>query len=725
MSCAANRHTRCPSGLVFASILLVLALLSIPGTSQARAGQVIINTTQNVTYNNTFASFLGIYVSNSVINTSTFTNLTLKANSSKTYVLMTQRSGGYVLINTTGSGYSFVENASTAFAVMQPYLVTKFYPKQSEFSSLSSNMTTYFKTGDGPIFACFNETGLNQYMCSSSDTINYCLERTCDSVPVCRDLLKAPGPYNISIYNLSLQWRSLNASYNTFTSTAGSINQGNIGSSLTELGSLISGISQTVTAIPHSALFSAPSNLSTNYLQQVCPSYVPPAGPWWCYAQGFCPNPTFNSVLLGKINAQVQSLEALPITNASITVVARQTVANGADYFEPIDVANDTSQYNAFLNATMPAYNSILANLTFVSGRYKNQTLANALAVFEAGYQGYANGGIEQNFTSASSGFALLAANASKAYKTTAAPYLSAYDQAVNNTALILITELDYAPGTVPYSVISLADQETVINQELLTQVNTTQLKSITAQMSSISSQAKSLSSPLSLAALEKTTKGPILTSLLAGSGANPQSNIALAVLYSPLITLLVGALVVIVIYWFTYRKLKTRHKLNMTPRARRAWTILFSILALLVLVATGITYSYANQANQFLPVSLFLGNVKSSGSVVVFLNSSIANNASLGQCLTSLNITLHSQKKNMTTLKESNYACTSTIAGNLTGTKCFDRIVASGLPVIMVTSLANGSITHKGLYGNILYVNGTAAEGAACPLAAIIRVGG
>ena len=162
-----------------------------------------------------------------------------------------------------------------------------------------------------------------------------------------------------------------------------------------------------------------------------------------------------------------------------------------------------------------------------------------------------------------------------------------------------------------------------------------------------------------------------------------------------------------------------------MTPRVRRAWTILFSILALLVLVATGITYSYANQANQFLPVSLFLGNVKSSGSVVVFLNSSIANNASLGQCLTSLNITLHSQKKNMTTLKESNYACTSTIAGNLTGTKCFDRIVASGLPVIMVTSLANGSITHKGLYGNILYVNGTAAEGAACPLAAIIRVGG
>ena len=699
----------------------------MPGTGYARTGHVIINSTQNVTYNDTFAQFLSVYVPNSIINASVFTNLTLSTNSSKTYVLMTvsQANRQYVLLNTTGTGYSFVENASTAFDVMRPYLITKFYPKQSTFASLSSNMTTYFKTGDGGIFACFNETGLNQYMCSSSDTVNYCEQRTCDSVPVCRRLLKTPGPYNYSIYNLSLQWRSINASYNTFTSTASNINQNNVGSSLPELGTLISGISQIVTVMPQSALFSAPSNLSANYLQQVCPSYVPPAGPWWCYAEGFCPNPTFNAVLLGGISTQINALEALPITNSSIAKIASETVSNGAGYYEPIDTINDTAQYNAFLNATMPAYNSTLANLTFVSGRYNNQTLANAISVFEAGYQAYVNGGIDQNFTAAQSGFEVLAANATKAYKTIASPYLSAYDQAVNNTAEILIVELDYAPGTVPYSVINLANQETTINQELQAQVNATQLKSITAQMSSISTQVKSLSSPLSLAALEKTTKGPVLTSLLSGSGANPQSNIALAVLYSPLITLLIGVLVVIAIYWFTYHRLKMKHKLNMTPRVHRAWTLLFGIFVVLVLIATGITYTYASKANQFLPVSLFLGNVKSSSSVVVFLNSSIAGNSSLKQCMVALNTTLKSQDKNVTVLRESNYSCTSTIAGNLTGAACFDRVVASNLPVIFITSLSNSSITHKGLYGNILYVQGTAAEGVACPLAAVIRVGG
>ncbi len=722
-----SRHAFALTALMIAFCFVALPIQHSSAQTTSFDGRVITNSSA------AFTNYIAIYIPNSVIANSLVVNVSAAGN---TYSLIEINKSSYnniVIINTTGGSYSFIENNATAFVALRNYLISTYFPNSTTINELSNELAQYQTSAAFNLNLCLESTGLNNYLCTTKDTVNGCMALTCRSVPLCggspkglTSLLNTPGPYNVSIYNFSLQYGQLNSTYIQFKSTVNAITQQNVGTSITTLQSDVSTLAELAAKMPISAIMPLPSNITVNQQQAQCPQYVPPAGPWWCYAGGYCPAPGFNSIVLGHMSTTIDALAALPLTNSSIQAVSSQAAANGAYWYEPEDTRNDTIHYGIFINSTMPSYNALTTNMSIVISRYGNSVLIQSLSTFKAGYTALVTGGIDQNFTNATIKFNQLSSNTVTVYRSASAIYTPVLQQAQNATAHILVVELDYAPGTMPYQVANLANQQANINLELQKQVNDSQLASIKTQIANLSKQAMSLSAPFSLAALDKQTKGGILTSLLSGTG-NPYPSVlnSTASLIDPLITFVIGLVIVAIIYFATYHRLASKKRINITPRVKRAWMLLFALLIIIVLIATFVSYSNAQSASQFLPVGLFLGNAQSAATTYIFVNKSIATNAQLQSCLSSMKSTLAGLNKVMQQINITRSAghrgCVGTFK-NQTGTQCYDKIVASGAPAVVIDNLSTNQIVHEGLYGSVLYADGSAVMGSYCPLNEIFK---
>ena len=222
-----------------------------------------------------------------------------------------------------------------------------------------------------------------------------------------------------------------------------------------------------------------------------------------------------------------------------------------------------------------------------------------------------------------------------------------------------------------------------------------------------------------------ETLDGPFITAILGGSSATPPERIASAPIYATLASLIVGILVVLVIFVITYFQGDEEGQAEGRQGARpqRQWGITFAVLIILVAIYAYATYAYASNANSnFLPFNYFLNTLKSSPTAYIALNGSAANNLSIGSCVTTVQKYLASAGKSVQVVKLTNYSCVSGSNISILGLNCYDNILNSAKPVVLITQSKEGSIVYKGLYGTVLYANGNIASGSSCVLGSLLK---
>ncbi len=697
-----------PLSIMIVSIVMLIGLSGYSGASHAAL-------------NSTLGAFLSTYVPNAVIANSSYSSASAGSHS---YVIMQINSTGtnYIIVNTSAQPYEFVLDNSTAKAVLRPYLLGIYYPNQSTVSSLGSYMSRFINQSRGSLNDCLTETGLRAYLCSAGTNRTTCLQNSCQTVPVCNDVLKKFGPaspFADGLINFSLQYGTLNMSFREYMSMASSLNQDNVGSVLPQMGSLASQIDSLSHKIPLNPLFPPPTNMSAQQITSICSNYAN-NGPWYCYAVGFCASTNSNYTALNNAEGQISYLLSTPVSNSSMQAIAEKATSNADSYFLPVFNATASAQFNAELGSTFTAYNSLAANMSFVLSHYSNATLSSALSNLTAVHDTVIAGGLTQNFTAAQKELSSAVANALIVYNNDGAGFLKVYSAAFNSTAQIAIQEFNYKQGDVPFSVANLASEQAGINERLQGMVNTTYLNSASQQILSLSSQAQALGAPFSFESMTKALYGGFSSALAYSANTPASAQIAGAPLYSPILPLIIGILAVLLIYLFTYHRLNARKKLKLTPSVKRAWAILFFILAVIVALVSALTYVYASGANSFMPVSSFLSSVRGSNTIYLLENTSLLTNGTVGQCASSIAATLASQHKTVYRLNYTGYTCTTPTGTS--GTTCFNKILASGVPAILLT-WGNSTVSFKGFYGDTLYASGAVLSGSTCLLGNMMRV--
>ena len=695
--------------MMLGSLLLFLAF---PGVSAGAHASI----------NSTLGAFLGAYVPNAVIANSSYIRASIGQHS---YTIMQINSSGnnYVLINTSVQPYVFVLDNSTADAALRSYLLGLYYPNQSTVSGLSSSMDAFINQSRSSLNDCLTETGLQSFLCSASTNHTTCLQNSCQTVPICTRVLNKFGPsspFTSGLINFSIQYGTLNTSFREYQALASGINQSNIGSSLQQMDSLAYQIGTISHKLPLNPLFPSPTNMSAQQITSICANYGSNNGPWYCYAVGFCASPDSNYTPLNRAEGQINYLLSTPVSNSSMQHIAEQATANADSYYLPVFNATASAQFNAELGSTFVAYNSLTANMSFVLSRYSNASLSSALSNLTAVHDEVIAGGLTQNFTAAQKELSSAVANALVVYNKDGAGFLDLYSAAFNSTALIAIQEFNYRQGGVPFSVANLAAKQASVNSKLQGTINTSYLNSASQQILSLNSQARSLGAPFSFESMTKALYSGFASSLAYSANTPAVAQMASAPLYSPILPLVIGIIFVVLIYLFTYHRLNVKKKLKLTPSVKRAWMVLFIVLAILVVLASALTYGYAVGANSFMPVSSFLSSMQGANTIYILENNTLLSNGSVGQCASSIAATLASEHKTVYRLNFTGYACTTQTG--TTGTTCFNKILASGLPTIVLTA-GNSTISFKGFYGDTLYASGSVLQGGTCLLGNIIRV--
>ena len=687
----------------------MMKLLAILLVFLALAVQISYSAPASVSISGSLSSYLSQYVPNSTISSASFYSQDV-GNSS--YVVMKSGSN-YLVINATGGRFSIMVNISQVSAVLKPYLLSAYYPSQDYFNNISAEMHSYANQSYSSLKDCLIETGLNAYTCTAG---NFCL--SCQTVPNCKRVLTATGGptdvFGMAIMNFSKNYDSLNSSYNAFFSTVSGTNESNIGSRIGALSSLYSNISTLSTEMPNNPLFPLPQGFNKALLSS-CYTYVQSQAPWYCFAVDYCGYPSFNSTDSASISAQLNTLEALPLSDSKVSSAASASVAYADSFVQPVVTHELEAEFGAFLNSTYPKYNSTLSSALFLNSMYSNATLSSYISQIQATFSLILNKTINQNITAAGSNMTSLLNRLDSLDSKIDAVYMPVYNGSINNTALIAKQELNYLH--VPYSLAELAASQATINAELNSRVNSSSLALISSSISKIKSSASGYNPIFSASSFVKSFDGPLVSSIVAGSSGSISSKLSSLPFYSALISFIIGLVVIFAIYSLTYSRFKKRHKIRITHRTRRAWRSLFIVLIILLLVYVYATYAYAASANSFLPINQFLGSIRSSHSVIVAANLSHSINSSTLQCAVSLNNTLSSMGKKVDIVGIVNNSCT---ISNSSSAQCYDRLLASQEPIIYLNSLGT---YYRGMYGNVFHVSGALENGSSCYVDKIISL--
>ena len=592
---------------LFHALMLAVTLLSL----EASAGSITLNASLH--------SYLSTYIPNATLGSASFYNLTLNHN---TYVIMQLSTGAnrFVVINTTGS-YSVILNSSGISPLLNVFLIGKYYPNQSTLNYLNTSMHAYINQSKGPINDCLTETGLDQYTCTED---NACY--SCQAIPICKSLMShlgGPGsssaaPFVNGIKNFSNQYISLNNSYNSYFSTLSSLSQSNIGASISSLSSEVSTISSTSTMMPQNPLFPLPSDYNLASLFSTCTGYSPTNQPWYCVDLGFCQSLSFNSVLLYNIQSVVAQLQASPISSTGLASVSSNSSSIARRYVMAVVSREQNASFSAFINASEPEYNTIVLESQVLLSMFSNESLGTALHTLESTFNTVISTGPSQNMIASNALFANALSVAATAYSAAYSAFSPVYELAHKNNYLIAVAQLSYTH--MPASLAKLALEQQAINAMINSGLNESQLSSVLQQMNVIGASLSTLR-PFSLGSLVKSIDGSITNMLLAGAAPISSKN-ANAALYASAISLVIGGAILLLFYVFVYHRMKSKHKIKLHSRAKRAWRMLFIVFGIVVAAYALATYEAASGANTLLPVSGFVSAVKASKSLAIVLNT-------------------------------------------------------------------------------------------------------
>jgi hypothetical protein len=709
----------------------------------------------NMTANASLQSYLGSYgVSNAVISGSSY--YSIKYNGSE-FIVVNETSGHDLLLQLIPGNYSFVLSSPLAYSVMRPYLIARSFPGNSTLAYLNSTMRSFINASSGPLNTCLEATGIHDevtgasYVCSSNislSSLTTCMQNTCQHAPLCGGTFPSksgvkselqnfgvPSLFAYGVQNLSIQYSALNASYKSYFSILSGINQSNIGSELPALSSVERNISAISVELPINPVFPPPANASISYLSQTCGAYEGTLnGPWYCNAADFCNYVTFNATKLSGINSTISLLESLPLSNPVIMQRANATVADNELVYAPKALSVKFKAVASLKNATAGPYNSAVLNSSLLLSRVSSPALANALANLEIVFQPLAGINASENYSklggpaqtaveamntiTLNATFRSAIAKLQPIYRNVSAQYNSIYSRALNNTAMLLIAQLNYE-GAPPHAIAALTLQEQQANTELNGRINASQMPEISNTLASISSQTSAQSStPASLPSIVKGFDSGIIAMLQPSVIEPVSSKIQTAPAFAALISFIIGLIVLGLAYELTYARLKKNNKIKAKPSVKRAWTVVFAILFVMVLAYAYGTYALAASANTFLPTGGFLSALSQSRYASIAVNGSAA--SQMAPCAAQLQRILNQSGRAVQILYVQGDSCTS---GSLTGAACLNNAVSKG-PVVMLSAGNESSIVYRGMYGSILYVGGRAAYGASCPAASAFKKG-
>ena len=528
------------------------------------------------------------------------------------------------------------------------------------------------------------------------------------------DSLGGPGSYSAApfvngIINFSSQYAILNNSYSSYFSTLSKLNQSNIGTSITSLSSAVSTIVGTSAAMPQNPIFPLPSSYNLGSLYSTCTSYSSTNQPWYCVDIGFCQLLNFNITLMYGIQSTIAQLQASPLSSTGLSSATANSLLVSKSYVGAVISSKENASFRAFLNASEPQYNSIVQKSQALLGMFSNSSLSAALLALESTFNTVLTSGASQNITASNTLFANALSKANAAYAAAYSVFSPVYDLAQSNNYLIAVDQLSYV--RMPASLARLALEQQEINARIDSGLNQSQLPAELQQMTSVSA-GLSLLKPVTLGSMVKAFDGAIIGALLTGTAPISAKNSS-AAMYAAAVSLVIGAVIVLLFYVLVYSRMKRNRKIRLHPRAKKAWRALFIVLGILVIVYAVATYSDASSANTLLPLSGFINAVASGKSVAIVLNNT---DASMQACSGAVQSSLIGMNKTVYVISIRNGTCTSTNQ-SFSGA-CLGE-VAGSMPVVLMSSGASG-IAYKGLYGHVLYASGAAASGASCPLDAI-----
>ncbi len=411
-------------------------------------------------------------------------------------------------------------------------------------------------------------------------------------------------------------------------------------------------------------------------------------------------------------------LLALPLSQSGINDIAANYTTTALLFYSPVYSAKQSVLLRGFYNTTYPEYNSSVANATALLSRLSNATLNASLSNIVSIYSTIEKNGINQNITQANATFQSAFRNFTNTYKNASSQFLPVYHNAQNSTALIIIDQLDYQ-GPPPPNVGALASEQAYINTKLNAKLNMSEVSMFSSQIRALASQARSLSAPVTTPSVLKSIDGGAVTAILAGQSGTIAQKTASAPLWAAIISMILGIIIVLVIIEFTYVRLSRNRRIIVNSRVKRAWTVVFLILFLLVVIYALGTYAIAQSANAFLPASGFISAVSGSNTVVIVQNQTTE---PITQCMASLKATLNKRGFTVETFNLTG-SCIGSSGAVIPASECYDSLIASGSPIINVSSSSNSSIVYRGLYGNILYVSGQPIQGPACLINTMAKV--
>lgn len=658
--------------------------------------------------NSSLSAYLLKYMSNSIVQSSLYFPANVGRN---TYTVM--QLGGvnrFMVINTT-QRYSVLMTAGNISAVLGPFLAGKYYPNQSTLNYLRTSMQSFQSQGAPSVRMCLTETGLDRQTCTLA---NSCF--SCQTVPVCKNLLNNLGgptttsaiPLVNGIYNLSSEYQLLNSSYNGYFLLLSRINASNAASTVSQLYSAVSTIANMSVLMQQDTLFPVPSNMSSSLIG-VCPNYSGgPGTPWYCMALGFCGPLSFNSTLLSSIQSAILQLQQSPLTSAGLAMVSTNSSGIAQSYVGTVLTAAQNASFRAFLNLTYPQYNATVYKSQQLLGMFSNTLLSNSLQHLQATFSGMIAAGPGQNIVAVNAALANAIMAANTAYTSVYSTFSAAYSLAQTNTYQLAVDELSYV--NVPPSLTALSLQQQSINAQMARGINSSQLPGVVSSLQSVGSGLM-MFAPVTVASVVKSFDIGVY-SLLLSSSASIGANNSSAALYSALISLVIGSVLLFAFYSTTYARLKRKGRLRLHSRAKRAWRALFVVL-LLVLAAYVIeTYAAANSGNSFLPVGGFLGAVRSSPVTAVMVNTTSSDALA---CAASVQASIRALGKLSPLITVSNATMLCTSANTTYIGACMGKAVSS-IPVVMIGP-GNSGIVYRGMYGTVLYASGAVASGSSCPL--------
>ncbi|MCL4383032.1 MAG: hypothetical protein M1168_03590 [Candidatus Marsarchaeota archaeon] len=652
--------------------------------------------------NSSFYNNMSFFIPNQTLNASLYYKFNLNNN---TYIIikLNNNINTFLIVNTTQNKDVLVSNKQTAFTIFNNVFSKTNLINQTNLLELKQQMNMFKNESNGSlytgIYRCLYITGLASSN-SSCTLSNSCA--SCASIPECHAYLENYGgpdsPFGFGIMNFSNHYNKLKSNYSNYFSILSIINNSNSEQQLLALNMTINNISNISKTMPENPIF--PINQSTSLLTSTCNYSLPPLQQaWYCVDTAYCSNLTFNNSLITNMHHLIfQSLSQ----KSTVLSISNTSALLAQTYFNNAINKHNQSRFNQSFNSNSllsQQYNVLINKSNYLLSKINYTNLSKSLNNLEILYSNIKIKGPNQNISNATKSLSSALNSTNQQYKTANTLYYSIQNISNNNTIILLKDELNFKQ--VPYNLANIALKQQKINLMLNTKININSANQLLSSLNGIKSNLSLIALPsYSLLLSTKTFAKPFID-LILSINIPLYLKFQFAYLLPPFFALIIGFLIIILIYIF-YLALKIKHKIIITSEAKKTWHLIFIALFIFVIIYSYITFIFAQQASNFLPLNGFLSQINNSKSIVI---ASQFSNSTQNQCINYLQNSIKKKAKTPILLT------LNTTCNFISNSSCIDIYLNKNIPIIYINSSSLNFMSYKGLYGNILYINDSAAN--------------